>query len=51
VDRLNALSRLVEVSSKNTNLGTLVLESSGDVMNHHQNKFGEDYTPVPTDPY
>jgi plastocyanin len=51
VDRLNALSRLVEVTPKNSNLGTLVLESSGDVMNHHQNKFGEDYTPVPTDPY
>ncbi len=51
VDRLNALSRLVEVSSKNTNLGTLVLESSGDVMSHHQNKFGESYNPVPTDPY
>ena len=50
-DRLNTLSRLVEISAKNTDLGTLVLESSGDVMSHHQNKFGESYNPVPTDPY
>ncbi len=50
-DRLNALSRLVEVSAKNTNLGSLALESSGDVMSHHENKFGESYNPVPVDPY
>jgi plastocyanin len=50
-ERLNALSRLVEISPGNTSLGTLVLESSGNVMSHHQNKFGESYNPVPTDPY
>jgi plastocyanin len=50
-DRLNALSRPVEVSPRNTNFGTFVLEGSGDVMGHHQNKFGESYNPVPTDPY
>jgi plastocyanin len=50
-DRLNALSRIVDISAKNTNLGTLALESSGDVMSHHQNKFGESYNPVPADPY
>jgi plastocyanin len=50
-DRLNALSRLVEISPKNTNLGTLSIETSGDLMNHHLNKFGESYNPVPKDPY
>lgn len=51
VERLNALSRLVEISPINTNLGTLSLETSGDLMNHHLNKFGESYVPVPKDPY
>jgi plastocyanin len=50
-DGLNALSRFVEISAKNTNIGTLTMESSGNVMSHHQNKFGESYNPVPTDPY
>ncbi len=50
-DRLNALSRVVVISPGNTNLGTLVVETSGDLMNHHLNKFGEPYNPVPRDPY
>ena len=50
-DRLNALSRIVEISPKNTNLGTLSLETSGDLMAHHQNKFGESYNPPAKDPY
>lgn len=50
-ERLNALGRPVEVSSRNTNLGTLSFETSGDLMNHHLNKFGESYNPVTGDPY
>jgi plastocyanin len=51
VERLNALSRLVEIFPGNTNLGTLSLETSGEVMTHHLNKFGENYNPVSKDPY
>ena len=50
-DRLDALSRVVVLSTRNTNLGTLVIETSGDLMSHHLNKFGESYNPVPKDPY
>lgn len=50
-DRLNALSRVVAISPRNTNLGTLAVETSGDLMSHHLNKFGESYNPVPKDPY
>jgi plastocyanin len=50
-DRLNALSRTVEITSQNNQLGTLHLETSGDVMKTHKNKFGESYTPVPRNPY
>ncbi len=50
-DRLNALSRTVEISPSNTHLGTFELQASGDIMTHHQNKFGEDYKPEPKDPY
>jgi plastocyanin len=50
-DRLNALSRVVDISPGNTNLGTLALETSDDLMRHHLNKFGESYNPVPKDPY
>jgi plastocyanin len=51
VDRLNALSREVDVSPANTDLGTFDLQASGDIMTHHQNKFGENYTPAPNDSY
>ena len=51
IDRLNALSRIVEISPQNAQLGTLHLETSGDVMKHHKNKFGESYVPLPKDPY
>jgi plastocyanin len=50
-ERLNALSQMVNVSSGNTHLGPLIMETSGDLMNHHLNKFGEGYNPVPKDPY
>ena len=51
VDRLNALSRVVEVSPSNTELGTFELQTSGDIMTHHQNKFGESYPPEDKDKY
>ena len=51
VDRLNALSRVVEVSASNTQLGTFELQASGDIMTHHQNKFGESYPPDAKDEY
>jgi plastocyanin len=50
-DRLAALSRTIEITAQNNQLGTLHLEASGDVMKNHKNKFGEPYTPVPRDPY
>jgi plastocyanin len=51
VDRLNALSRDVDVSPSKADLGTFDLQASGDIMIHHQNKFGENYTPDPKDSY
>jgi plastocyanin len=51
VDKLNALSRTVEISSSNTQLGTFELQASGDIMTHHQNKFGESYPPTAKDVY
>jgi plastocyanin len=50
-DRLNALSRVVEISPSNTQLGNFELQASGDIMTHHQNKFGETYAPEPKNPY
>ena len=50
-DQLGALSRVVEISPSNTQLGSFELRTSGDIMTHHQNKFGESYTPDPTDKY
>jgi plastocyanin len=51
VDRLNALSRQVDISPSNTDLGTFELQASGNIMTQHQNKFGESYPPVPKDQY
>jgi plastocyanin len=51
IDRLDALSRDVEIRQQNSDLGSLSLETSGNVMNHHKNKFGESYAPVAKDPY
>jgi len=50
-DRLEALSSIVEIAGQNTDLGVLSLQVTGSLMKHHQNKFGENYTPTPTDPY
>jgi plastocyanin len=51
IDRLDALSRIVETSGQSTDLGELPLQTTGSLMKHHQNKFGESYSPVPKDPY
>jgi plastocyanin len=51
VDRLDALSCIVETAGQNTDLGVLSLQITGNLVKHHQNKFGESYAPVPTDPY
>jgi plastocyanin len=50
-DRLEGLSRNVEAGQQNADLGALSIETSGDVMSHHKNKFGESYAPVAKDPY
>jgi plastocyanin len=51
VDRLTALSRVVEISPSNTQLGSFELQASGDIMTHHQNKFGESYKPDSKESY
>jgi plastocyanin len=51
VDRLNVLSRVVEIGPQSADLGSFQLPASGDIMTHHENKFGEPYTPAPANPY
>ena len=51
VDKLHALGRTVEISSSNTQLGAFELQASGDIMTHHQNKFGEAYPPAAKETY
>lgn len=50
-DRLSQLSRVVEINPENSQLGLLRLKTSGDMMRHHQNKFGEAYKPAPRQSY
>lgn len=50
-DHLNALSRIVEISRQSAQLGTFHLDTAGDMMSHHRNKFGEDYPPTISNPY
>jgi hypothetical protein len=50
-DSLNALSRVIEINSQNTQLGTIHLKTTDDVMRQHKNKFGENYPPAGKDPY
>jgi plastocyanin len=51
VNRLDAQSRVVEISPQNSRLGDFHFQASGDIMAHHENKFGEAYQPVLTSPY
>ncbi|HVJ09505.1 MAG TPA: hypothetical protein VM554_14090 [Acidisarcina sp.] len=41
--RLDALTRVVQISGNNTNLGLIEIPQTSDLMTHHKNKFGEDY--------
>jgi plastocyanin len=50
-DQLNALSRSIVITSEKTQLGTLHLAATGDVMHDHANKFGERYAPASKDSY
>ena len=50
-ERLAALSRIVEVAPQPLQLGTLHLEISGNTMDHHLNKYGEAYKPLPRESY
>lgn len=50
-DQLNALGRIVEISPRSAKLGNFHLTASGDMMNHHTNKFGKDYLPDVANPY
>lgn len=50
-EHLNTLSHTVEITQQNTQLGTFHLAMTGDVMDHHKNKFGENYPPAVTNPY
>lgn len=45
--QLTLLERDVWIDSTHTQLGELQLQTSGDVMKHHENKFGKEY---PADP-
>lgn len=48
---LNALSRVVEISPQNTQLGIVHLNLTGSMIHRHGNKFGEAYSPANKDPY
>jgi plastocyanin len=51
LDHLEALGRNVEIGPQNMSLAAISLKTSGNVMSHHKNKFGESYAPVAKDPY
>jgi plastocyanin len=50
-DSLSTLSRVIEISAQNIQLGTIHLKTTDDVMRQHKNKFGQDYPPTGKDPY
>jgi plastocyanin len=50
-DRLTAMSYVVQITADNARLSAIHLDASGDIMTHHENKFGEPYRPQPTTPY
>jgi len=43
--------RLIQVGAMPVHLGELVLQAAADPMEHHKNKFGEDYRPDAGTPY
>jgi hypothetical protein len=47
VESLNAQARIVDVGPQHTTLGSIRVVTNGDTMQHHTNKFGEPYKPLP----
>jgi plastocyanin len=43
LERLDALTRVVDIGGGNTDLGLIEIPLSGDLSAHHKNKFGNDY--------
>jgi plastocyanin len=43
--------RIVQVGVASTDLGEIALQAAADPMEHHKNKFGEDYQPSLDNPY
>lgn len=43
---LKTLAREVTIGQEDSNLGTLRIQESGDLLAHHKNKYGRDYDPV-----
>lgn len=43
LERLDALTRVIDVGGSNTDLGLIEIPLSGDLSAHHKNKFGNDY--------
>lgn len=50
-DHLNALTRTLDITDQNIQLGTLHLTTTDDLMAHHKNKFGENYPPPVSNSY
>jgi len=48
---LNELSRDVQIDAQDNQLGTFELKTSAEMVAHHKNKFGDDYTPAPKEAY
>ncbi len=51
IDDLTRLGHPVDISAQNTQLGTIPLHTTGDIMGHHTNKFGEAYPKPTAGPY
>lgn len=43
LERLDALTRVVDIGTGNADLGRIEIPLSGDLSAHHKNKFGNDY--------
>ncbi len=51
LQRLNGLSREVQIDAQENQLGNFDLVTSAEGVQSHKNKFGEDYAPVPKEIY
>jgi plastocyanin len=50
-ESLRHLTRTLEVSSSNSDLGTIAVPENQQPMAQHKNKYGQDYAPPPPDTY